>query len=141
MNELTKSSTDTYFLGHPKGLVTLFLTEMWERMSYYGMRGLLVLFMTREVVEGGLNLDTGTAMAIYGVYGASVYFLCVPGGWVADKIFGAQRTVLIGAIIITIGHYILALPFEKTFFFRSCFCFYRNGAFKTKYFNNSWSAI
>ena len=115
-NELTKSSSDTYFLGHPKGLVTLFLTEMWERMSYYGMRGLLVLFMTREVVEGGLNLDTGTAMAIYGVYGASVYFLCVPGGWVADKIFGAQRTVLIGAIIITIGHYILALPFEKTFF-------------------------
>ena len=116
MNELTKASNDTYFLGHPKGLVTLFLTEMWERMSYYGMRGLLVLFMTREVVEGGLNLDTGTAMAIYGVYGASVYFLCVPGGWVADKIFGAQRTVLIGAIIITIGHYILALPFEKTFF-------------------------
>ena len=75
MNELTKVSNDTYFLGHPKGLVTLFLTEMWERMSYYGMRGLLVLFMTREVVEGGLNLDTGTAMAIYGVYGASVYFL------------------------------------------------------------------
>ena len=116
MNELTKASNDTYFLGHPKGLVTLFLTEMWERMSYYGMRGLLVLFMTREVIEGGLNLDTGTAMAIYGVYGASVYFLCVPGGWVADKIFGAQRTVLIGAIIITLGHYILALPFEKTFF-------------------------
>ena len=64
MNELAKASNDTYFLGHPKALVTLFLTEMWERMSYYGMRGLLVLFMTREVVEGGLNLDTGTAMAI-----------------------------------------------------------------------------
>jgi len=110
MNDLAKASNDTYFLGHPKGLVTLFLTEMWERMSYYGMRGLLVLFMTREVIEGGLNLDDGTAMAIYGIYGASVYFLCVPGGWVADKIFGAQRTVLIGAIIITLGHYILALP-------------------------------
>ena len=115
MNEILKSD-DTYFLGHPKGLVTLFLTEMWERMSFYGMRGLLVLFMTREVLEGGLNLDPVTAMAIYGVYGASVYFLCVPGGWVADKIFGAQKTVLYGAIIITLGHYVLAIPSEKTFF-------------------------
>ena len=116
MSEQEANLSQSNFFGHPIGLRTLFFTELWERMSYYGMRGLLVLFMTREVVEGGLNLDTGTAMAIYGVYGASVYFLCVPGGWVADKIFGAQRTVLIGAIIITIGHYILALPFEKTFF-------------------------
>ena len=115
MNEITKSS-DNYFFGHPKGLVTLFLTEMWERMSFYGMRGLLVLFMTREVIDGGLNLDPVTAMAIYGIYGASVYFLCVPGGWVADKIFGAQRTVLYGAVIITLGHYVLAIPYEKTFF-------------------------
>jgi POT family proton-dependent oligopeptide transporter len=116
MTESTKDYNDTYFLGHPKGLVTLFLTEMWERMSFYGMRGLLVLFMTREVVDGGLNFEAGEAMAIYGIYGASVYFLCVPGGWVADKIFGAQQSVLIGAIIITLGHYVLALPFEKTFF-------------------------
>ena len=110
-------NTDKSFFGHPIGLRTLFLTEMWERMSFYGMRGLLVLFMTREVVDGGLNLDPVTAMAIYGVYGASVYFLCVPGGWVADKIFGAQKTVLYGAVIITLGHYVLAIPFEKTFFF------------------------
>jgi len=115
MNEISKSS-DTYFLGHPKGLVTLFLTEMWERMSFYGMRGLLVLFMTREITDGGMNLSAPEAMAIYGIYGASVYFLCVPGGWIADKIFGAQRTVLYGAIIITLGHYILAIPYEKTFF-------------------------
>ena len=73
MNEIAKSE-DTYFLGHPKGLVTLFLTEMWERMSFYGMRGLLVLFMTREITEGGLNLSAPEAMAIYGIYGASVYF-------------------------------------------------------------------
>ena len=115
MNEISKSS-DTYFLGHPKGLVTLFLTEMWERMSFYGMRGLLVLFMTREITDGGMNLSAPEAMAIYGIYGASVYFLCVPGGWIADKIFGAQRTVLYGAIVITLGHYILAIPYEKTFF-------------------------
>jgi len=115
MNEIAKSE-DTYFLGHPKGLVTLFLTEMWERMSFYGMRGLLVLFMTREITEGGLNLSAPEAMAIYGIYGASVYFLCVPGGWIADKIFGAQRTVLYGAIIITLGHYVLAIPSDKTFF-------------------------
>ena len=115
MNEISKSG-DTYFLGHPKGLITLFLTEMWERMSFYGMRGLLVLFMTREITDGGMNLSAPEAMAIYGIYGASVYFLCVPGGWIADKIFGAQRTVLYGAIIITLGHYILAIPYEKTFF-------------------------
>ena len=116
MTETTQDYADSSFLGHPRGLITLFLTEMWERMSFYGMRGLLVLFMTREVVDGGLNLETGEAMAIYGIYGASVYFLCVPGGWVADKIFGAQKSVLIGAIIITLGHYVLAMPFEKTFF-------------------------
>ena len=73
MHDISKSS-DTFFLGHPKGLVTLFLTEMWERMSFYGMRGLLVLFMTREVTEGGMNLNAPEAMAIYGIYGASVYF-------------------------------------------------------------------
>ena len=116
MTETTQDYADSSFFGHPRGLITLFLTEMWERMSFYGMRGLLVLFMTREVVDGGLNLETGEAMAIYGIYGASVYFLCVPGGWVADKIFGAQKSVLIGAIIITLGHYVLAMPFEKTFF-------------------------
>ena len=99
MHDISKSS-DTFFLGHPKGLVTLFLTEMWERMSFYGMRGLLVLFMTREVTEGGMNLNAPEAMAIYGIYGASVYFLCVPGGWIADKLFGAQRIVLYGAVII-----------------------------------------
>ena len=115
MHDISKSS-DTFFLGHPKGLVTLFLTEMWERMSFYGMRGLLVLFMTREVTEGGMNLDAPEAMAIYGIYGASVYFLCVPGGWIADKLFGAQRTVLYGAVIITLGHYVLAIPYDKTFF-------------------------
>ena len=115
MHDISKSS-DTFFFGHPKGLVTLFLTEMWERMSFYGMRGLLVLFMTREVTEGGMNLDAPEAMAIYGIYGASVYFLCVPGGWIADKLFGAQRTVLYGAVIITLGHYVLAIPYDKTFF-------------------------
>ena len=104
------------FFGHPIGLRTLFLTEMWERMSFYGMRGLLVLFMTREITDGGMNLSAPEAMAIYGIYGASVYFLCVPGGWVADKIFGAQRTVLYGAIVITLGHYVLAIPSDKTFF-------------------------
>ena len=115
MNENLRTE-DTYFFGHPKGLVTLFLTEMWERMSFYGMRGLLVLFMTREITDGGMNLSAPEAMAIYGIYGASVYFLCVPGGWVADKIFGAQRTVLYGAIVITLGHYVLAIPSDKTFF-------------------------
>ena len=117
MSTVREKSEDTYFFGHPKGLMTLFFTEMWERMSYYGMRGLLVLYMTIGVAGNpGMDWSNIQANAIYGIYAGMVYFLCVPGGGVADKIFGAQRTVLIGAIIITIGHYILALPFEKTFF-------------------------
>ena len=99
-------------------------------------RGLLVLFMTREITDGGMNLSAPEAMAIYGIYGASVYFLCVPGGWVADKIFGAQRTVLYGAIVITLGHYVLAHLIKH--FLRFGFSFDRYRIIETKHLNNSW---
>jgi hypothetical protein len=72
------------FFGHPSGLKTLFFTEMWERMSYYGMRMLLVLFMTATLQEQGLGLTVASAAAIYGLYTGCVYFMGLPGGWIAD---------------------------------------------------------
>jgi len=107
---------DKGFFGHPKGLQTLFITEMWERMSYYGMRGLLVLFMTAAIAEGGLAIGTATAVAIYGLYTASVYFMGLPGGWIADRLIGSQKAIWYGGIVIMCGHIVLAIPNHSTFF-------------------------
>src|SRR5450759_868514 len=98
--------------GHPRGLSTLFFTEVWERFSYYGMRALLVLFMTAAVTgtNAGLGLDVKTSTAIYGLYTSMVYLLALPGGWVADKLWGQQRTVFTGGCIIALGHFTLASP-------------------------------
>ncbi|MEX2594009.1 MAG: peptide MFS transporter [Anditalea sp.] len=96
--------------GHPKGLMTLFFTEMWERFSYYGMRALLILFMTTAVAEGGLGFDDQTSGAIYGLYSMGVYLLALPGGWFADRIFGLKKSVWYGGIIITLGHFTMAFP-------------------------------
>jgi POT family proton-dependent oligopeptide transporter len=85
---------------HPKGLAFIFFTEMWERCSYYGMRALLVFFMVDAVKKGGLGFSDETATAIYGLYTASVYLAALPGGWIADRLLGAQRAVWYGGIII-----------------------------------------
>lgn len=100
---------------HPRGLATLFFTEMWERFSYYGMRALLVLFMV-DAARGGMGLDDRTATAIYGLYTAAVYLLALPGGWLADRIVGAQRAVWIGGVLIALGHFTLAVPWPQTFY-------------------------
>lgn len=92
---MTEETKDKSFFGHPKGLQTLFMTEMWERMSYYGMRGILVLFMTAMLQEGGLGLTTVTATAIYGLYTSSVYFMGLPGGWIADRLIGGKKSHLV----------------------------------------------
>ncbi len=92
------------FFGHPVGLRTLFLTEMWERFSYYGLRPLLVLFMSAALIDGGFGFDRGQASAIVGIYGACVYLSSLPGGWVADRLLGLRRAILLGAILITGGH-------------------------------------
>ena len=104
------------FFGHPKGLQTLFFTEMWERMSYYGMRALLVLFMTTSLQTGGLEYTVATATAIYGLYTASVYFMGLPGGWIADRLIGGQKAVWYGGVIIMCGHIVLAIPTTHSFF-------------------------
>src|SRR5687768_14746065 len=100
---------DAAFFGHPRGLVTLFFTEMWERFSYYGMRAILILFVTAPIAMGGLGLDTATAGPSYALYTASVYLLSLPGGWFADLVIGQQRAVLYGGIIIMFGHISLAM--------------------------------
>ncbi|MBA3444391.1 MAG: peptide MFS transporter [Gemmatimonadales bacterium] len=107
---------DTRFFGHPRGLSTLFFTEMWERFSYYGMRALLILFMTAPVAAGGLGFDTAKAGPIYALYVSSVYLLSLPGGWIADRVLGLRRTVFVGGVIIMAGHICLAVPSMTTFY-------------------------
>jgi POT family proton-dependent oligopeptide transporter len=110
------TATDRAFFGHPRGLSTLFFTEMWERFSYYGMRALLILFMTAAPATGGLGFDTVTAGAIYGLYTAMVYMATLPGGWIADRIIGPQRAVLYGGILIAAGHFSMAVPVLSMFY-------------------------
>ena len=124
---------DASFFGHPKGLRTLFFTEMWERMSYYGLRGLLVLFMTEAMMNGGLELTVITATSIYALYTAFVYFMGLPGGWIADRLIGSQRTVWYGGIIIMCGHIVLAIPNDSTFFVGLILVVLGTGLLKTQY--------
>ena len=91
-------TVDRAFFGHPRGLSTLFFTEMWERFSYYGMRGFLILYMTAAVAAGGMGFDVATAAAIYGTYTSMVYLMSVPGGWLADRVLGQRKAVFYGGI-------------------------------------------
>ena len=102
--------------GQPRGIYTLFFTEMWERLSYYGMRALLVLFMVDQVKKGGMGLTDETATAIYGLYTAGVYLAALPGGWIADRLLGAQRAIWVGGTLIAAGHFCLGIPLVQTFF-------------------------
>jgi POT family proton-dependent oligopeptide transporter len=107
---------DTSFFGHPRGLATLFFTEMWERFSYYGMRALLVLYMVHKISEGGLGFSDSKAGSVYGLYTSMVYLLCLGGGWIADRVTGQRRAVLIGGIFIAVGEFCLVAPSEVSFY-------------------------
>jgi proton-dependent oligopeptide transporter, POT family len=109
-------AADTSFFGHPRGLATLFFTEMWERFSYYGMRAILIYYLTHKIVEGGLGFSDEKAGAVYGLYTAMVYLLCLGGGWVADRITGQRRAVLIGGLFIAAGEFCLVVPSETSFY-------------------------
>src|SRR3954465_1960795 len=110
------SPYDRAFFGQPRGLSTLFFTEMWERFSYYGMRALLLLYMTAPLTGGGMGLDTATGGAIYGLYTSMVYMATLPGGWIADRLIGQRRAVLYGGILIASGHFSMAFPTLTTFY-------------------------
>jgi POT family proton-dependent oligopeptide transporter len=110
-------STDRSFFGHPRGLATLFFTEMWERWSFYGMRSILVPFLAASVATGGLGFDTGNAKSLYHIYLSLIYLMSVPGGWMADRFFGQRRAVLWGGILIMCGHVVLAIHNVVAFFF------------------------
>ncbi|MFJ7155858.1 peptide MFS transporter [Streptomyces sp. NPDC101118] len=126
-SSLTKDRAGTpgekTFFGHPRGLATLFMTEMWERFSYYGMRALLVYYivsggadMAKGSQGGGLAMTAATATAIYSVYVSMVYLMALPGGWFGDRVWGARKTVTIAGFVIMGGHLALALPGQAAFF-------------------------
>src|SRR5438034_11320330 len=97
------------FFGHPVGLSTLFATEMWERFSYYGIRPLLIIFMTTALMNGGFGFERPQASAIVGIYAASVYLASLPGGWLADRLFGLRRAIPLGGVLVTCGHLSIGL--------------------------------
>ncbi len=111
------SDVDTGFFGHPRGLSTLFFTEMWERFSYYGMRAFLILYMVAPAASGGLGFTDASAASIYGTYTGSAWAASILGGLIADRLLGQYRTVLLGGVVIALGHFTLAfhaLPFFYT---------------------------
>jgi POT family proton-dependent oligopeptide transporter len=114
----TTADEQARWFGHPRGLSTLFFTEMWERFSYYGMRAILMLYMTAAATGAnpGMAIGVEEAGAIYGLYTGLVYLLALPGGWVADKIWGQKKAVFVGGIIIAAGHFSMAIPMTLTFF-------------------------
>lgn len=107
------------FFGQPIGLSTLFFTEMWERFSYYGMRAILVYYMYDAVAKGGLGLSKTTSVAIMSIYGSLVFMSSIVGGWIADRLIGAHRSVFYGGILIMFGHIVLAIPAGLTSLFIS----------------------
>ena len=104
------AAEEKQWFGHPRGLATLFLTEMWERFSYYGMRALLILYMVGSTQKPGLGFGEKHAASIYGIYTMMVYLMGIPGGFVADRWLGHKRAVFVGGIIIASGHFSMAVP-------------------------------
>ena len=103
------ASEDRGWFGHPRGLSTLYFTELWERFSYYGMRALLLLFMAAPASQGGLGFTDRHAALVYGTYTMSVYLLAIPGGFLGDRFLGARRAVRVATVLIASGHFVLAL--------------------------------
>ena len=109
-------SDPTDFAGHPRGLPTLFFTELWERFSYYGMRSILILYMTSSAAQGGMGFSVKDAASIYGTYTMSVYLTALPGGLIADYLTGAKVAVFLGGVIIAAGHFSMVFRSTTTFY-------------------------
>ena len=123
--------------NHPKGLLTLFLTELWERFSYYGMRAILVLYLVSEHNSSnpGLGWSNSDAIKLYGWYTALVYLACIPGGIIGDKLLNNRDAVKIGGAFLCIGHLTLAIQNQYFFFYWTNINYYRSWLTQAKYFN------
>src|SRR5690625_17184 len=108
---------DKMVMGHPAGLLVLFFTEMWERFSYYGMRALLVIFLVSTIADGGWEWTRQQATQLFGLYGFLVYLTPILGGIIADKLTGYRKAILIGALMMTLGHASMALEGAHKYFF------------------------
>ena len=118
LNTIVKEPHQKELFGHPVGLFILFFTEMWERFSYYGMRAILVLYLVAKTSENnaGLGWTNAEALALYGWYTMLVYISSIPGGWIADKFLGQKKSVLIGGLLLVVGHSILAVEQMLAFY-------------------------
>ncbi|MBC9797738.1 peptide MFS transporter [Sinomicrobium weinanense] len=122
MTNISKPAHKRELFGHPAGLYILFFTEMWERFSYYGMRALFTLFLVSETTSKnpGFGWTNEEALSLYGWYTMLVYVASIPGGWLADRVLGQKKTVMVGGVLLCIGHSILALNSEISFYI-GCF--------------------
>ncbi len=131
---MKENSTDQFFkdtvLGHPAGLFVLFFTEMWERFSFYGMRSLLVLFFMASFADGGWGWDQATASSLFGSYVGLVYLSTMLGGYFADKIIGYRWAVVVGALLMTLGHFSMAFETQFTIYLGLVLLVFGNGFFK-----------
>ena len=131
MSSSNKNIFDSTVMGHPQGLFILFFTEMWERFSFYGMRALLVLFLMSSLGEGGWDWTSGQALSLYGTYTSMVYLTPILGGFLADKYLGYRKAVIIGAVIMTLGHVSMAIEIDHIFLYIGIGCLIiGNGFFK-----------
>src|SRR5579871_3637390 len=113
---MSADDDDRAFFGHPRGLSTLFFTEMWERLSYYGARAFLAIYMVKPVALGGRGMSDGATATVMALYLSSVYLLSLPGGWIADRFLGQRRAVTCGGLAIMSGNILLALPVPSLFY-------------------------
>ena len=129
--------------NHPKGLLTLFLTELWERFSYYGMRAILVLYLVSEHNNSnpGLGWSNSDAIKLYGWYTALVYLACIPGGIIGDKFLNNRDAVTIGGAFLCIGHLTLAIQNQSFFFYWTNINYYGSWLTQAKYFNSCRTSL
>ena len=129
MTDTVDSTQEKRIWGHPRGLFYLFFAELWERFSFYGMRALLTLYMVNVIFEALVERDFAAA-AVYASYGSLVYASTVVGGRISDKILGMRRSIFLGGILMAIGHFVLAIENDITFFLALAFIVVGNGFFK-----------